>query len=232
MRIGVNTRLLIKGKMDGIGWFAYETLRRVVEGHPEHQFIFFFDRKPAEEFVFASNVTPVTLCPPARHPVLWYLFFQYSLKRALKRYKIDVFLSPDGFIPLRCSIPVIDVIHDLNFEHSRGNLRGSHQRYMTHFFPRYARASTRVATVSQFSRHDIAQTYGLSLDKIDVVYNGASDMYRPYGDGVREMMRRDYAGGRPFFLFVSTILKRKNLQSLLAAFDSLRNRHDIALVVV
>ena len=60
MRIGVNTRLLLTGKMDGIGWFTAETVRRIVLAHPEHEFFFFFDRKPDPQFVFATNVTPVT----------------------------------------------------------------------------------------------------------------------------------------------------------------------------
>lgn len=42
MRIGVNTRLFVKGKMDGIAWFAYEVLKRMVTSHPEHEFVFFF----------------------------------------------------------------------------------------------------------------------------------------------------------------------------------------------
>ena len=41
MRIGVNTRLFVKGKMDGIAWFSYEVLKRMVKAHPEHDFIFF-----------------------------------------------------------------------------------------------------------------------------------------------------------------------------------------------
>ena len=42
MRIGVNTRLLLTGKMDGIGWFTTETMKRIVRSHPEHEFYFFF----------------------------------------------------------------------------------------------------------------------------------------------------------------------------------------------
>ena len=38
-------RLVLPGRMDGIGWFAYETTRRMVNAHPEHQFLLLFDRK-------------------------------------------------------------------------------------------------------------------------------------------------------------------------------------------
>lgn len=232
MRIGVNTRLLIEGKMDGIGWFAHESLRRLVESHPEDQFIFFFDRKPARSFIFADNVTPVVLFPPARSPILWYIFFQWSLRRALRRYRVDMLLSPDGYVPLQKKVPMLDVIHDLNFEHEDGNLKTSHQRYMTYFFSRYARCATRIATVSQYSKDDIAKTYGITPEKIDVVYNGASDVFHPVDAKTKEEIRDTYADGRPYFLFVSTILRRKNLTNLLKAFDSIRQRHDIRLIVV
>ena len=70
MRIAVNTRLLLKGKLEGIGWFTSQTLERIVKQHPEHEFIFFFDRPYDPQFVFAPNVTPVVVHPQARHPVL------------------------------------------------------------------------------------------------------------------------------------------------------------------
>lgn len=222
MRIAVNTRLLLKGRLDGIGWFTFETLRRIVVAHPEHEFIFLFDRKPAEEFVFADNVRPVVLMPPTRHPILWYLFFEFSVPHAIRKYKADVLLSPDGWIPLKCKVPTLNVIHDLNFEHCPDFLSRSHQRYFKRFFPKYARNATRLATVSEFSKNDISDTYGVPLDKIDVVYNGAHSHYHPYPDNEKSAIREQYTQGCPYFIFVGTILKRKNLDTLLKAFDKFK----------
>lgn len=219
MRIAVNTRLLLPSKLDGIGWFSYETVRRLVADHPEHQFYFFFDRKPDPSMVFGKNVVPVVLCPQSRHPLLWWLFFEVSVKQALKRYKIDLFLSPDGFMTLDTEVPTLDVIHDINFAHSKGNMRLSHQMYMSRFFPKYAKKATRIATVSQFSRQDIAETYHIDPGKIDVVYNGAHEYYRPLTADEQAETRKRYSRGKPYFLFVSTILRRKNLANLLLAFD-------------
>lgn len=223
MRIAINTRLMLKGKMDGIGWFAAETSIRMAKAHPEHTFYFFFDRKPAEEFLAAPNIVPVVLCPQARHPVLWYMFFEWAVPMALKKYKIDLYLSPDGMMPQHPRVPTLTVIHDLNFEHSKDNLMSSHQRYMTHWFPRFARNSTRIATVSEYSKRDIAATYGVDEAKIDVVYDGAHDRYRPHTDEEKAEIRRRYTGDSPYIIFVSTILKRKNLANLLVAFDKLKS---------
>lgn len=222
MRIGVNTRLLLSGKMDGIGWFTAETLRRIVLAHPEHDFFFFFDRTPDPTFIFFSNVHPIILCPQARHPILWYIFFQRSIPRALKRHKIDLFLSPDGYMSLNTKVPTLTVIHDLNFEHSPDNLKPSHQRYMTYFSPQFARYSTRIATVSEYSKQDIVNTYHIEADKIDVVYDGAHEGYHPLSPSEQRLTREQYAGGNRYFIFISTIIKRKNLATLLTAFDQFK----------
>ncbi|HTN17210.1 MAG TPA: hypothetical protein VL092_05990, partial [Chitinophagaceae bacterium] len=126
MKIAVNTRLLLKGRLEGIGWFAYQTLKQLVHDHPEHEFIFIFDRPYDESFIFGDNVTPVVIGPPARHPVLFYLWLDWSVAFVLRKYKADVFLSPDGFTSLSTKVPSCLVIHDLAFEHYPEHLKKSH----------------------------------------------------------------------------------------------------------
>lgn len=234
MRIAVNTRLFLHNKLDGIGWFGVETLKRITQNHPEHEFYFFFDRKPSEEFIFSSNIKPVVLHPQARHPLLWYLFFEYSITWALKKYKIDLFLSPDGWISLKTKVPTLTVIHDLNFEHYPNFLAKSHHWYMKYFFHRFAKYATRIATVSVFSKQDIVKTYNISPSKIDVVYNGSHANYHPYPEDVQNLIRNKYTGGKPYFIFIGTIIMRKNLANLFRAFDKFKDvdKNSVKLIIV
>ncbi|MBP5547585.1 MAG: glycosyltransferase family 4 protein [Bacteroidales bacterium] len=225
MRIAVNTRLLLAGRLDGIGWFSCESLRRIVCTHTEHEFFFFFDRKADPQFIFASNVHPVVLHPQARHPLLWRAFFDWSITKALKRYKIDIFLSPDGWLSLRTNVPTIDVIHDLNFEHANDYLKPSHQRYMTRFFPRFARKATRLATVSEYSKKDIVEIYGIEPSKIDVVYNGSNSHYHPCNEAEKIKIKEQYTEGNPYFVFIGTLSRRKNLENILLAFELFKQTH-------
>lgn len=225
MRIAVNTRLLLPGRLDGIGWFTCETMRRIVLAHPEHDFFFLFDRKPDRQFIFAENVHPVVLHPQARHPLLWRLYFQWSVPRVLRKLKADLFVSTDGWMPLNTRVPTLDVIHDLNFEHSADFLRPSHQRYMTHYFPLFAKKANRIATVSEYSKQDIADTYSVDSMKIDVVYNGSHSYYQPCEEKQKQEIRDKYCDGKPYFIFIGTISKRKNLANILLAYTEFRNRH-------
>ena len=234
MRIAVNTRLLLKGKLEGIGWFTYQTLERIVRNHPEHEFFFFFDRPYDPSFVFASNVTPVVVHPQARHPVLFYLWFEWSIPFMLRKYKIDLFLSPDGYLSLSTKVPTCVVIHDLAFEHYPDHYVGSHRIYWRHYSPLFARKATRIATVSTFSKGDICKRYGIAPEKVDVVFNGAHDEYRPLSYEEREEVKKQYADGCEYFVFAGAIHPRKNIANLLKGFVAFKKhqRTNMKLVIV
>jgi len=117
MRIGINTRVLLKGRMEGVARYIHETVSRMALAHPEDQFVLFFDRPFHQDFVYADNVTPVVIGPPARHPILWYIWFEWSLKLALKKHRIDVLLSPDTYMSLSTQVPTLLVTHDLAYLH-------------------------------------------------------------------------------------------------------------------
>ena len=222
MIIAVNTRLLLREKLEGIGWFAFETLKRITQNHPEHQFIFIFDRKYSSEFIFSNNIRPVIAHPQARHPFLWYLYFDWGIPHLLRKYKADIFLSPDGWLSLRTKVKSLPVIHDLNFFHYPNFASWLNRRYYYYFFPRFIQRATRIATVSEFSKSDIASQFNVNPDKIDVVYNGARDVLTPLDEQLQNGVRKKYTSGCPYFLFIGLIHRRKNVDNLIKAFDEFK----------
>ncbi len=222
MRIALNTRFLIEGKMEGFGWFTYEVCKRLTEMHPEHTFYLFFDRKYDEKFVFGDNCVPVVLRPPARHPLLFKFWFDYSVTYALKKFNIDLFFSPDGYLSKRTNIPQINVIHDLNFEHYPEDLPKSHLNYYKKNFPKFARIASKIITVSNYSKQDIVKTYEIPPEKITVAYNGVNDLFQPIGQNESDEIRETYTQGQPFFLFVGSLHPRKNLKRLIQAFKQMK----------
>ena len=222
MIIAVNTRLLLKDKLEGIGWFTYETMKRITRQHPEHRFLFLFDRAFHEEFIFSDNITPLAVGPQARHPFLWYLWFEGTVPKILKEHKADVLLSTDGFLPLGADVKCVDVIHDLNFEHHPEDIPFIARKYYLRYFRQFAQRADRIATVSEYSKNDIAGTYGINAGKIDVVYNGANESFAPANDEVKLETRKKYTGGQEYFLYVGALHPRKNLPRLLLAFDEFK----------
>jgi len=219
MRIAINTRFLLASKMEGFGWYTFEVVKRLAEQHPEHEFLFFFDRAYDPKFIFADNVTPVVLNPQARHPVLFYAWFEWSVRRALKKYKADLFFSPDGYLSLGSPVPQIGVIHDLNFEHYPEDIPWQPRWYLRHFFPKFAKKAHHIVTVSQYSKQDISNTYGIPEQNITVGWNGASEAFKPLSTEKTEEVHRNVSNGRAYFIFVGALHPRKNVPRLLEAFN-------------
>ncbi|MDR0941711.1 MAG: glycosyltransferase family 4 protein [Bacteroidales bacterium] len=234
MKIAINTRLLIKNKLEGIGRFTYETVKRLCEMQPEHTFYLLFDRMYDKEYVFAPNVVPVVVPFQSRHPFLWWFWFHVQLPRVLRSLKADVFVSTDGYIPLNLNIPVVNVIHDLNFEHNPHHLTPLVRWYYRKFFPQYARIATRIATVSTFSKFDIVRMYGIDEAKIDVVYNGVSSEFKPLGLYEKNVVKQTYTSGENYFVYVGSLHPRKNIERLLLAFEQfkLQSSSPMKLVIV
>ena len=234
MKIAVNTRLLLKDRLEGIGWFTYETLKRITRQHPEHEFIFLFDRKFDEEFVFSDNIIPVVVPPQARHPFLFYIWFEHMIPKVLRGEKADLFLSPDGYLSLRASVKSVSVIHDLNFEHFPNDVPFLVRKYYRHYFPKFSQRADRIATVSEFSKQDIIKQYGVSETKIDVVYNGANEIFKPISEEEKNTARKKYTNGSEYFVFVGSLHPRKNIARLLQAFDVFKKNYSspIKLVIV
>lgn len=226
MLIVVNTRLLIPDRLDGIGRFTYETFSRITQDQPDHHFVFLFDRPIDSSFIFSENITPVKLFPPARRTWLFKIWFEYSVTKLLRDFKADLFVSPDGFLSLKTGVPSLPVIHDLNFEHYPQDLPPKITDYYRTYFPQFARKAKRIATVSEFSKNDIATRYNINPDEIDVVYNGASEGFVPADAETITAVRKKYSDGKPYFLFVGGLHPRKNIVRLLQAYELFRKTND------
>lgn len=225
MRVAINTRFLLPHKMEGFGWYTYEITKRLVEKHPDVTFILFFDRKYDSKFIFGENVIPVVLHPQARHPILFKIWFNQSVKRALKKYKADVFFSPDGYLSLTSDVRQIAVMHDLNFVHNPQDLKPAMRNYYLTQFPKFATKASHIITVSDYSKQDICSQYNVPENNVTAIWNGASDVFKPLQTEQIQAIRDKHSLGLPYFLFVGAIHPRKNVRRLIEAYALYRKNN-------
>jgi glycosyltransferase involved in cell wall biosynthesis len=234
MKIVVNAQFLVENKLEGLGWFTYETLNRITKRHPEHTFYFIFSNKQYQQFLFSDNVIPIVVGPKQNHPLIWLVKFEIFIPFIIKKYKADLFFSPTGIFPLFSRIKTVSVLHDINFIHYPNHLSYSYRKYYNFIFPLFAKKAVRLATVSEFSKSDIAQQYSIDSSKIDVVYNGANENLSPISEEKKVKIRTQFTQGNPYFVFVGATPPRKNLINLFKAFDlfKLQNQNPYKLVLV
>lgn len=210
--------------MEGVGWHAYEVIRRLVRDHPDVEFVFFFDGPAEETFIFASNVRPVSLLPPARHPLLYLAWFEWSLPRAMRRHGVDLYFSPEPFMSLRSPVPAVTTVHDIAFVHFPQYVRGLTNHYYHYFFPRYLEQAQRMVAVSEFTRQDVVRHYGIPEDKVLLGCNGCREVFRPLQEEEKKALRQKWTQGQPYFCYVGSIHPRKNVANLLRAFEHFKQR--------
>ena len=219
MRIAINARFLLSNKLEGLGWYTYEITKRLVEKHPDVEFVLFFDRAYDKRFVFGPNVTPVVLRPQARHPFLWITWFEWSFRRALAKIKPDALFAPDAALCIGSNVPTALVIHDLNFERNEWFMPRLVRWYYRTFMPEFASTAAHVITISDFCRDDIHDRYHIPLERITRIYNGASDAFHPLDVDEQRDVRERVTQGDPYFVIVGAQHARKNIARMLAAFD-------------
>jgi glycosyltransferase involved in cell wall biosynthesis len=234
LKIVVNTRLLRKNQMDGIGVFAYNTLKYIVEWNPQIEFHFLFDSGIEEEFLLGPNVVPHQLFPPAKHAVLNVIWFEWSVKNILKKLRPDLFFSTDHILCLGWPGKQYCMAHDINFHHIPQDLKWSNRKYYNYFVPKCVHKATRLGTLSEYSKADVVNTYNVNPDKIDIVYCGINSFYEPVNDSVKRNIKEKYAGGADYFIFVGTLHPRKNILRLMQAFEIFKTNtaSDMKLLLV
>jgi len=224
MRIAVNTRFLQKNKLEGFGYFIHELLQRITQEHTEHEFLFVFDRPFDASFIYAKNITTKVVGPQARHALTFKIWYDIQFTLAAKKFKANIILSLDGFCSLTTTIPQILAVHDLAFIHHPTYIPFWHLWYYKLFQKKFIQKATQVVTVSEFSKKDIVQQYGISEQKISIIYNAARTSFVPINFEDKEYAKRHYAQGCEYFLFVGGIHPRKNLLQLLKAFSVFKKR--------
>lgn len=222
VKVAINTRFLIKDKLEGIGWFTYEIVKRLVEQHPNDEFIFFFDRPYSEEFIFGKNVKAEVIFPPARHPILWYWWFEWSLPGILKKHSPDVFLSPDSYLSLRSKVKTVMVTHDIAHLHYPEEIPFWVRRYYNFFVPKYLNQAKKIITVSKHTKEDINQFYQIEPSKISVACNGCKDYFKPLSLAEKEAVKKEFSRGEDYFFYIGAIHPRKNVDRLILAFDQFK----------
>jgi len=145
-----------------------------------------------------------------------------TLSRELRRNPVDL-LHVQYTAPPFARCPVISTIHDLAFEHlpETFNRRSWMQLRMT--VRRTARMAAHLLTLSESSKQDLIQTYGIPGTRITVTPAAAANALRPVSDATElAAVRRQYGIQPNYILSLSSIQPRKNLPRLIEAYGLLR----------
>jgi glycosyltransferase involved in cell wall biosynthesis len=221
LRIGIDGREL-EGKPTGVGRYLRSLLRRFAL-HERHQFVVY---STSEVSLPSTSRRIETRVLAGGHPLIWE---QSRLPRALDADRIDVLLSPAYSCPLSGPTPRVTAIHDLSFFARReefGFIHGSRRRAMARFS---ARVSRSILACSEFTRAEIRRHLGeAAASKTQVVRLGPDDDLPPGPGRIESRAALGLGEGEAYVITIGTILRRRNVSTLVRAVAKLR-REDAAV---
>ncbi len=228
MKIAINARLLIEGKMAGEANYLYALLQEFAHQDKVNEYHLLFDRpysialfdflKGNPRFYF-HVLTPMTRI----FPLLNY-WFQVSVRKFVQRNSIDVLFSPEPYGPIAMRTRCIITIHDLAFlafPRITYWMNSLNARLMIRWS---ARSADHIIAVSRHTSGDIQKFYGTEAKKITVIHHGIKTATQQVGAHSGAPVRIFIPDGVPYVLYVGTIEPRKNLIRTVEAFAELVQR--------
>ena len=134
-------------------------------------------------------------------------------------------------MPLR-SIPTILTIHDLIFRKMPEHHKPLNRWYLNLSLPLFSRRADHIIVVSEATRSDVIQAYGISEDKISVIPEAAAPRFTPQPAEMIQAVRQRYQLPDQYLLYVGTIEPRKNLLRLLKAWEKLYKTSEVPPLVI
>ncbi len=186
-------------------------LAKVRCGH--NFFLYYTNPAAAKQFVADGRFVPKRLIPSSR-----WLRIPFTIPLRARHDKLDLFHA-QFIIPPFLKCKTVTTIPDIAYEHWPQSFPLHQRAWLTVLVRESARRADHIITVSEYSKRDLIQTYGVSHEKITVTYEGAGDAFIPLErEKAKEAVARKYGISGEFILYVGRLQARKNLMRLVDAY--------------
>jgi glycosyltransferase involved in cell wall biosynthesis len=165
------------------------------------------------------------------------IWMQRDVNRLLLDNGADFAVFPNYLAPLHVARPFVNVVHDLAIIRTPEFFNLGKLAIQRPLLPLVVRRAAAVGTVSAASRRDITELLGVPEHRVLMLPGAPHPACRVPPASEIERVRRAYGLSRRYVVSVGTLEPRKNLPTLLRAFDRLRARAgtptaDLDLVVI
>ena len=229
MKIAIDARLL-QGKFTGDRTYWRGLIRGLSRLNSDDEYVLY-------TYPSMSDVDSSEACGLAVRPVpamSWRSWSLWAFPRALGKDGVDV-AHVQYSIPPFAPCPVITSVHDISFKTCSQYFRFKDRFLLDRGFRYGARYAVRVLALSEYTKREIIDYYGVAPEKIEVVYPGVDEQFRLLDKaGSKALVREKYSVDKPFVITVGVVPARKNIPRLLRAFaqsrKALASEHKLVIV--
>lgn len=234
MNIGFDAKRAFHNQT-GLGHYSRTLIHSLAACFPQHEY-FLFNPKASTSFQFNEQNVHEVLPGSFLSKKLSAAWRSNWVKKDLKRLHIDLYHGLSHELPVNINqtgIKSVVTIHDLIHERYLEQYKLIDRKIYTKKF-RYACAhADKIIAISNQTKQDIIDFYQTAAEKIEVCYQSCNPAFgERITDDVKQRVKAHYKLPDQYFLYVGSIIERKNLLNLCTAMNLLRNETDIPLVVI
>jgi glycosyltransferase involved in cell wall biosynthesis len=206
----------------GVGVYTTQILHAMAVDRPDCRLMVF---GPPGGFAQVPDAT-YRLMPRTR-----FIGRHFQWPAEIRRMKPSIYFGPAGALPLgRVGAPSAITVHDMAIYRNPRWFPPNQPLSTRLVVPRSVLRADVLITPSANTAKDIVELFGMARSRIEVVPHGISARFRPMGAAELASTRARLGLPERFILFVGTIEPRKNLETLLDAWATMRDRPDLVVV--
>lgn len=233
-RIGYDAKRLFTN-FTGLGNYSRTLLRNLASFYPDNEYFLYTPRVlKSPETTFFLNSPLFSVHRPKRGIGAWWRSF--SVVNDLKRHKIQLFHGLSHEIPAgirQAGIPAIVTMHDLAFKRYPSFYPFLDRQVYDIKFRHACQKADRIVAISEHTKRDIIEFYGIAPEKIVVIYQSCHERFQQEkSQKTIDYVLKKYQLPRDYFLFVGSLNERKNLLAVLEAMVQLPQDLQLPLVVI
>ncbi len=214
------------GNLSGTGRYTEELVKALLN-LPEEIHIYL---SSSHSFPITSDKLALYQLPTNRN--ITRLFQKHFLKKHCRLSHPDIIHYPASYGFRLGDIPHITTVHDIAFLANPNWFPIHYQWFYKKRIEETINFSQRIITDSHFSAREIQKHYSVDINKIDIIYLGVSNLFKPQPSGRINEIKLKYNLPEKYILYAGTLEPRKNIPSLIKAWNSIANKIPHNLVII
>lgn len=230
--VGINARY-VQRRVTGIEKYILQCLSSLSKKDSKNKYVLFFSNNLVPKLNLKANFSKFVTKFSTKSAFARIIWEQFWLSREIRQQGINLFHGTSFVLPLFKPCRYLLTIYDLSYLYYPESYTFLNRLYYQLFLKHSIKMANRIIAISDAAKKEIVKEFNVPEKKIDIIYPAFDDHFGVMNKSVaRDFLSKNYNLSEPFFLFVGSLIPRKNLVRIILAFDKIKDESKHKLVVI